>query len=111
FLKGWGNSKGARREMQVALWLGMDVLMQRDTTTPVILVIGAGPQVGKTTVAKRLSELLVLPGGTTSDVILTRFLGEHSGLTREDVLADKEHYRHELIRIGNEMCEKDPSAL
>jgi hypothetical protein len=75
-----------------------------------ILIIGNKCH-GKTTYANYLSEALGDAENHTTSSYLVYRLGLIKGMTSEEILAQKEDFRQELIDLGNAMCEADPGCL
>ena len=75
-----------------------------------ILVIGRKLN-GKGEFARALSKHIPNSVSIGTSAYLVHRLALIHGLTEEDILADKEHYRPELIDLGNKMCDVDPGCL
>ncbi len=75
-----------------------------------ILIIGRKFN-GKTTFARMMKEALKDAETYSTSEYLVYRLALISGIQPKDVLADKERFRPELIRLGNTMCDVDPGCL
>lgn len=66
---------------------------------------------GKTTLARFLrDELASAQCYSTSDFLIYR-LAQMDGTDIETILADKEKYRPQLVKLGNSLCDVDPGCL
>lgn len=77
----------------------------------IILIIGPGPLVGKSFVALKMGLKLGVKVGATGDIVMDAYLADNPGLTKKEVLANKEIHRAGLIKRGDSMCAKDLTCL
>lgn len=66
---------------------------------------------GKTTYANFLAKALGDAENHSTSSYLVYRLGLIKGLTSEEILANKEEHRSDLIDLGNAMCDADPGSL
>lgn len=80
------------------------------TLLDVKLVFCGKAKSGKTTLASLFAEALK-SNYTDTGEILVELLQTNLKISKETIKADKEKFRSQLIQLGDQICENNPSAL